>query len=152
MRTHGLTNVVTVIIGLICTVATFGAEPAATIVAVEGSVVTIVIGSGAESFASTTRNGVTTKGYGRWGTSYTFARDTVPGQVGWRTVWSGIPADFTEPVPVECPAGGTLNGAKLWGTGVYTKDSTICVAAVHAGVIKAETGGVVVVQRVPGLG
>jgi hypothetical protein len=46
MRTHGLTNVVTVIIGLICTVATFGAEPAATIVAVEGNVVTIADAAG----------------------------------------------------------------------------------------------------------
>ena len=37
------------------------------------------------------------------------------------------------------------------GHGVYTKDSTICVAAVHAGVIKPETGGAVIVRRVPGL-
>jgi hypothetical protein len=114
-------------------------------------VVTIVMGSGAESFPSSTRNGVTTKGYGRWGASYTFARDGAPGQIGWRTVWLGIPADFTEPVPVECPAGGALNGGALWGTGVYTKDSTICVAAVHAGAITADRGGVVLVQRAPGL-
>jgi hypothetical protein len=114
-------------------------------------IVTIVIGSGADSFASTTRNGVTSKSYGRWGTSYTFARDGTAGQIGWLTVWSGVPTDFTEPVAVECPAGGTLNGGALWGTGVYTKDSTICVAAVHAGLITAEKGGVVVAQRVPGL-
>jgi hypothetical protein len=116
----------------------------------ESGAVTLVIGSGAESFQSTTRNGVTTRSYGRWNTSYTFARDQAPGSVSWRTTWTQVPADFTAPITLECPAGGTLNGGALWGTNVYTKDSTICVAAVHSGLLTAERGGVVVLQRVPG--
>lgn len=112
--------------------------------------VSIDIGSGAKVFEGSTRNGVTTRSYGRWGTSYTFARGGVPGQITWQTVWSAIPMDFTEAVTLECPAGGAPSGGKLWGTGVYTKGSSVCVAAVHAGVITAEGGGVIVARRVPG--
>lgn len=36
--------------------------------------VSIDIGSGAKVFEGSTRNGVTTRSYGRWGASYTFAR------------------------------------------------------------------------------
>jgi LCCL domain len=109
--------------------------------------VTVVMGSGAESFRGSSRNGVTTRGYGPWDRSYTFARDGAPGLITWRTVWSGIPDDFVTPITVECPATGSTEG-KLWGTDVYTRDSVICVAGVHAGAITAQRGGPVVVTRV----
>jgi hypothetical protein len=70
--------------------------------------------------------------------------------ISWTTVWSQIPADFFDAVTLDCPAGGKLGGP-VWGTDTYTKDSTICVAAVHAGAITAEKGGPVTVTRVPGL-
>jgi hypothetical protein len=116
----------------------------------QSGVVTLVFGGEAESFRGSARNGVTTQSYGRWPYTYTFASDGAPGRVSWTTVWSQIPTDFFEPVSVECPAGGKPGGP-IWGTGTYTKDSTICVAGVHAGVISAEKGGVVTVKRVPGL-
>jgi hypothetical protein len=109
-------------------------------------VVSIVIGSGAKSFSSSKRNGVTTRSYGAWGTSYTFARDAAPGTISWRTAWSQIPAEFSGPIALQCPAGGALAGI-VWGTDVYTKDSALCVAAVHAGVITADRGGLVVATR-----
>jgi hypothetical protein len=65
-------------------------------------------------------------------------------------VWSQVPLDFFEPITVECPPSGKLGGP-VWGTGTYTKDSTICVAGVHAGVITVATGGLLTVKRVPGL-
>jgi hypothetical protein len=108
--------------------------------------VTVVMGSGAESFPGSTRNGVTSRGYGPWDWSYTFARGGAPGMVTWRTVWSGVPDDFVAPITVECPAKGSTGG-KIFGTDVYTRDTVICVAAVHAGAIAAENGGVVVVTR-----
>lgn len=51
-----------------------------------------------------------------------------------------------------CPAGGLLTSG-IWGgaDGTYTDDSSICVAAVHAGVITADKGGTVEVQKTPGL-
>lgn len=52
----------------------------------------------------------------------------------------------------ECPAGGTTE-ARVWGgdDGQYTDDSSICVAAVHAGVITVVDGGTVHVTTTEGL-
>lgn len=50
---------------------------------------------------------------------------------------------------VKCPA--NCNMGIVWGTDTYTTDSSICMAAIHAGVIKAE-GGKVKVTIKPGLG
>ena len=51
------------------------------------------------------------------------------------------------------PAGDdtTVLAGPLWGTGTYTADSSICVAAVHAGRLDASTGGEVTVRLVPPL-
>ncbi len=45
--------------------------------------------------------------------------------------------------------GNPGNGGAVWGTNVYTLDSSLSVAAVHAGVLKPGQTGVVVVQIVP---
>ena len=44
----------------------------------------------------------------------------------------------------SCPAGGTAGS--LWGTGTYTDDSSICTAAVHAGLISLASGGTVTIE------
>ena len=44
---------------------------------------------------------------------------------------------------------GQIDG-QLWGTDVYTGDSSICTAAVHAGVITLDRGGLVTVELRPG--
>ena len=111
--------------------------------------VRIVIGSGAPSFEGTERNGVTSRRYGRWEYSYTFAGDAKPGTVSWWTVWNEMPADYTSPVTVTCPAEGNVD-ATVWGTDIYSGGSAICVAAVHAGVITSDRGGVVTVTRAKG--
>ena len=43
-----------------------------------------------------------------------------------------------------CGAGGPLGN--IWGTDVYTDDSSVCTAAVHAGLIVQNTGGTVVIE------
>lgn len=53
--------------------------------------------------------------------------------------------DFSVVCPVNCTTGS------VWGTDLYTTDSSICVAAVHAGVVK-EKGGPVRVMLAPGQG
>jgi LCCL domain len=47
-----------------------------------------------------------------------------------------------------CTAGGTIN--VVWGTDLYTDDSSVCSAAVHAGVITREDGGTVTIIIRPG--
>ncbi|MGH8250226.1 MAG: LCCL domain-containing protein [Steroidobacteraceae bacterium] len=114
--------------------------------------VTILMGSGAKSFRGSERNGVVSHEYGAWGYSYTFARDGEPGTINWQTTWdpwSQIPAKFTAPVAVTCPPEGNTDNP-IWGTDFYQRDSGVCVAAVHAGVISVDKGGVVAIKRVPG--
>jgi hypothetical protein len=48
------------------------------------------------------------------------------------------------PLTVVCPPGG--ESQSVWGTDVYTDDSSICVAAVHAGLITFARGGRVTVE------
>lgn len=45
---------------------------------------------------------------------------------------------------------GSDRGA-IWGDGIYTSDSALAVAVVHAGVLKVGQAGVVTVEIVPGL-
>jgi hypothetical protein len=43
-----------------------------------------------------------------------------------------------------CPPGG--QAYTVWGTDIYTDDSSVCTAAVHTGLINFEEGGEVVVE------
>ncbi|MGZ8474813.1 MAG: LCCL domain-containing protein [Candidatus Limnocylindria bacterium] len=51
-------------------------------------------------------------------------------------------------VDYVCPPGGTPGSS--WGTDVYTDDSSVCTAAVHAGAITVEEGGIVTIEIRPG--
>ncbi|MEX1125265.1 MAG: LCCL domain-containing protein [Acidimicrobiia bacterium] len=48
----------------------------------------------------------------------------------------------------QCPPGGPTN--RVWGTDIYTDDSSVCSAAVHAGLITVEGGGDVTIEMRPG--
>jgi hypothetical protein len=47
----------------------------------------------------------------------------------------------------DCPAGSP---GSIWGTDLYTDDSSVCTAAVHVGLITADTGGRVTIEIRPG--
>jgi len=49
---------------------------------------------------------------------------------------------------VACPANCESTGS-IWGTDIYTRDSAVCRAGIHAGAI-APTGGVLTVRLEPG--
>ena len=49
----------------------------------------------------------------------------------------------------DCLPGGSLN--PVWGPDTYTDDSSVCTAAVHAGLITADDGGIVVIRVRHGL-
>jgi hypothetical protein len=50
----------------------------------------------------------------------------------------------------RCPPDGTAS--TVWGTDVYTDDSSVCTAAVHLGRITLEGGGTVEIEIRPGEG
>lgn len=49
-----------------------------------------------------------------------------------------------------CNCAPNALGGSVWGTEIYTADSNICTAAIHAGVIDAELGGDVLAIAQPG--
>ncbi len=55
----------------------------------------------------------------------------------------GTNASYTGICPASCDG-------SVWGTDVYTDDSSICTAAIHAGAIPPATGGAVTFTVVPG--
>lgn len=48
-----------------------------------------------------------------------------------------------------CPPDGDAT-ASVWGTKTYTDDSSVCAAAVHAGLINTVEGGRVIIEIAPG--
>ena len=61
------------------------------------------------------------------------------------TAWSGQNGTRIAGV---CAAGGTA--VDIYGTGIYSDDSSICTAGVHSGRIRFLTGGPLVVEIRPG--
>lgn len=116
-----------------------------------GGAVTVTPAPGRQAYEGRAANGVTSSRYGPWSASFTVAAAGVA-----RTAQAdgppACPASFqgqAAPLSCTCTAEASATGS-VWGTGVYTSDSRICRAAVHAGIIQA-TGGVVGVVPVPGL-
>jgi len=50
----------------------------------------------------------------------------------------------------DCPPADESRLDTVWGTDVYTDDSSVCTAAVHAGAITIEDGGEVTIEIRPG--
>lgn len=118
----------------ICTAAIH----AGVIQAASGGAVTVTIAPGQASYAASSANGISTSSWGSWGRSFTVAASTGPAQVTCSTNAQGLLGDSHT---VSCPAG--CGSSTAWGEDTYSDDSSICTAAIHAGVIQAATGGVV---------
>jgi len=77
--------------------------------------------------------------------------DGAPAQVDWQT--SPLDLDLRgmngERYAFRCPPGKPMP-SHVAGSGPYTDDSSICTAAVHAGVIHAKDGGEVIIEIRPG--
>ncbi len=68
---------------------------------------------------------------------------------GWTTTAQNCSINVGDTLMVSCPDGGTIRYA--WGTDTYTADSSVCTAAVHAGLIGVDVGGDVYIEIVAGL-
>jgi LCCL domain-containing protein len=122
-----------------------------------GGTVTIELRLGRDIYGASQRNGVTTSAYGGFPRSFVFksetnttaekeADDVTP--ILWNTSSSILPHENGKTYKFKCPAGG--KESSIWGTDTYTADSSVCTAAVHAGVIKFENGGTVTIELRPG--
>lgn len=131
------------------------------IAAAAGGVVTIEIRPGQSAYLGSTRFGVTSQAYGGWDGSFVFAGAAPPTAIppSPTPVPSGSPVTWStqadpwrgrngERFTVACPPNGAPG--RLYGTDIYTDDSSICTAAVHAGLITTLTGGTVMIEIRPG--
>jgi hypothetical protein len=114
-----------------------------------GGTVTIEIRPGQASYAGVTRNGVTSKGYGSWSGSFVFiGRISGSANPSWAAQADSLRGRNGQRFTFSCPAGGPAS-TRVWGTDLYTDDSSICTAAVHSGVITIAAGGTVTIEIRP---
>jgi hypothetical protein len=111
-----------------------------------GGAANLTVLAGERSYVGTSRHGVTTRNWGSWGRSFGFA-PMAPAPVGAGGVAIGCATPATElgleiggVLTVGCP-GGCPADAPVWGTDAYAGDSSVCRAAVHAGLVDAARGG-----------
>jgi len=69
-------------------------------------------------------------------------------QTTWSTTATDRRARSGEQFTYTCPGNGSPS--TVWGTDIYTDDSSICTAAVHAGLISFASGGTVTIAIRPG--
>jgi LCCL domain len=127
---------------------------AGTITLAGGGTVIIEIRPGEAAYTSSTRNRITSNSFGAWSGSFVIVGGTAndPGVGDGGSSWDNNAAAFRTFVGARflynCPANGTLR--TVWGTDIYTDDSGVCTAAVHAGLIKLKTGGKVTIEMLDG--
>lgn len=113
-----------------------------------GGTFTVTIEAGQSSYPPSTANGVTTSSWGSWGRSFTVSAGGAPQTLVCGQNAQSISGGPGTVVRLTCPAG--CNSGSVWGTGTYSDDSSICMAAIHAGVIPAAAGGTITVTIAPG--
>ena len=123
----------------------------------QGGTVTIELRPGRTIYGCSERNGVTTSPYGSYQHSFVFktpntgavvreAEDQTP--VLWNTSASMVTFETGKTYKFKCPSSGKESA--VWGTDIYTLDSSICNAAVHAGKLTRESGGSITIELRPG--
>ena len=122
-----------------------------------GGTVTVELRPGRSIYGCSERNGVTTSAYGSYQHSFVFKTPDTEALVReadaqtpvlWNTSPSMVAFENGKTLKFKCPVNGS--GGSVWGTDIYTLDSSICTAAVHAGKIKIESGGPVTIAMRPG--
>ena len=116
---------------------------------VSGGTVTIEIRPGQASYQGVNRNGVASKDYGSWAGSFVFVgKVSGSANANWANQADPLRGRNGQRFTFSCPAGGPVS-TRVWGTDLYTDDSSICTAAVHAGAITVARGGTVTIEIRP---
>jgi hypothetical protein len=116
-----------------------------------GGNVVIEIRPGRQSYSGSARNGVRTLSYESWQGSFVFTGERAVNGVESTTTWATTASNHRgqngKRFNYNCPGNGSPND--VWGTGVYTDDSSVCTAAVHHGLI-GFAGGSITIEIRPG--
>ena len=123
----------------------------------QGGAVTIELRPGRSIYGCSERNGVTTGYYGPYQHSFVFKTPNIEALVRaadeqtpvlWNTSPAMVSPETGKIYKFKCPPGG--KEGNVWGTDIYTADSSICNAAVHAGKLTMDSGGSVTIELRPG--
>jgi hypothetical protein len=114
------------------------------VIDLRGGAITVTIQPGRRKYEGSTRNDVESSGWDTHEGSFTVSKVTARGQVDWTTTAKGLAGSPIQELTVTCPPGGSPES--IWGTDIYSDDSSICAAAVHAGVITLAKGGPVTLR------
>ena len=122
----------------------------------EGGAIAIRIRPGESSYAGMTRNGVSSQDYGSWNASFIFlnsegvpvAIDIEIPRLGWNQTAVDLRGRLDQDFSYFCLPNGRVSS--VWGTNIYTDDSSICSAAVHTGLITTKDGGTITIRIQPG--
>ncbi len=121
-----------------------------------GGIVTVEIAVRKPSYVGSTQNGVASGSWGQYGGSFHFigsarALPTRPRlrlkgakTIPWNQTARHLRAQVGKRFTFYCPSAGRVY--TVWGSSIYTDDSSICSAAVHAGYITVTRGGRVTVE------
>jgi hypothetical protein len=106
--------------------------------------------TGGSNTTTTERSSGTTRSPGTTGSNGTGSTTTTaePIAVEWERNAAEYRGQNGRQLTIGCSSEGTVY--TVWGTGTYTDDSSICTAAVHAGLITLASGGTVVIEIAPG--
>ena len=138
----------------ICVAATHAGALAGT----DAGTVVVEVAAGLSAYEGTIRHGIASNSYPAWSLSFRFPdapedAEPAPGETvffdqtgDWVTPPNRIPATPGVIYRFQCPPAAGRTG-NVWGTDVYTDDSSICEAAVHAGLIRRDEGGMVHYER-----
>jgi hypothetical protein len=117
-----------------------------------GGQVVIAIQPGQPTYAASQANGVDSAGFGKYEGSYEIVSnlpfkgttDPQTGGYGWKITANALRGLIGQRFTFSCPPAGELSA--VYGTGTYTDDSSVCVAAVHAGKVALAAGGKAVIE------
>jgi hypothetical protein len=115
-----------------------------------GGDITLKHSKGCEAYVGSTKHGITAHGWGDFGGSFFF-----PEKGSAKCSKSNAcPATFKDikdrddDTEITCSCAASPSGS-VWGSAIYTQDSSICAAALHNGAITAK-GGTVTARAAPG--
>lgn len=118
----------------------------------EYGIVEVTVLPGQDHYTGSAQNGVTSEDYGAWPGSYSLRRVSEETIIG---IGQKDPGDLT---PYRERTGAVLrfsvtgsDWGSVWGTGVYTDDSTLAMVCVHAGLLRIGETGLIEVTLLPGL-
>lgn len=122
----------------------------------KGGTVQLKSAAGCSSYVGSSRNGVQSGSWGSYQASFFFPGHGTPqcATAAAKAAPTGdkCPTSFGANTDLECTCDASMTGAgSVWGSSLYTTDSSVCRAALHAGEISA-SGGKVRAKRTDGCG